>query len=140
MNDFGTPSVFINGKAQIIEMLKFMTPKERDKLIQNIRLRNAPLADELMEQSLTFSSLNELSDHDLEMVFDSISAPILGVALKGSNRDFQRRVLSLAPRDYAEKAYEVMMTPLSNEKRDVTRAQNKIISILANHLRRRRMS
>lgn len=140
MNDFGTPSVFINGKAQIIEMLKFMSPAERDKLIQNIRVRNSQLADELLEQSLTFSSLDELSDEDLSLIFNTISAPILGVALKGAGRNFQRRVLSLAPRDYAEKAYEIMMTTISNEKRDVTRAQNKVISNLASVFKRRRMS
>lgn len=138
-NELSPPSVFINGKAQIVEMLKFMNPSERETLLRNIRQRNAPLADELMEQSLTFSSLDELTDQDLVLIFESVTAPVLGVALKGAERSFQRRLLSLADRDYAEKAYSVMMTPLSNEKRDVQRAQNKIISVLAGSFRRRRM-
>jgi flagellar motor switch protein FliG len=138
-SDFTTASVFLNGKGQIIEMLKFMTPKEREVLLKNIRARNSQLADELLEQSLTFSSLNELPDDDLILIFNSLSAPIVGVALKGSNREFQRRILSLAPRDYAEKAYSVLMTNLSNEARDVQRAQNKVLNALGSHLKRKRM-
>lgn len=138
-SDFTTASVFLNGKGQIVEMLKFMTPKERETLLRNIRARNSQLADELLEQSLTFSSLNELADEDLSLIFNSINAPVLGVALKGSNREFQRRVLSLAPREYAEKAYSVLMTSLSNEARDVQRAQNKVLNALGSLLKRKRM-
>lgn len=133
-----TEGVFLNGKAQIIEMLQYMNSSEREKLLLNIRKRNPQLAEELMEKSLTFSHLGELSDIELSIIFSHINAPILGIALKGTSREFQRRLLSLAPRDYAERAYSVMMTPLQNEKTDVKRAQSKIVSSLAGILRSRR--
>lgn len=133
-----TEGVFLNGKAQIIEMLQYMSASERETLLQNIRKRNPQLAEELMEKSLTFSHLGELSDAELSMIFGQINAPILGIALKGTSRDFQRRLLSLAPRDYAERAYSIMMTPLQNEKTDIKRAQSKIVSSLAGMLKSRR--
>ena len=80
-NELSAPSVFLNGKAQIIEMLQFMSPSERAKLLNNIRMRNAPLADELLEKSLTFSNLNELNDDELSYIFVLLQAPIFGVAL-----------------------------------------------------------
>lgn len=137
-NNPNTEGVFLNGKAQVIEMLQYMNANEREKLLQNIRKRNPQLAEELMEKSLTFSHLGELSDPELSIIFSHINAPILGIALKGATRDFQRRLLSLAPRDYAERAYSIMMTPLQNEKVDVKRAQSKVVSSLAGLLRTRR--
>ncbi len=50
--------LFINGKAQVIEMLKFMQPEEREVLLRNIKARNPQLAMELTENCLTFSDLN----------------------------------------------------------------------------------
>lgn len=135
-----TEGVFLNGKAQVVEMLQHMTSAERETLLRNIKKRNAPLADELMEKSLNFSHLNELSDDELSMIFPQIKAPILGIALKGTGVAFQRRLLSLAPRNYAENAYEIMMKPLSHEERDVKRAQSKVVNALAGLLKRKRMN
>lgn len=131
MNGFQQDTgIFINGKAQIIEMLKFMSPNERERLINNIRIKNPTLANELMSESLTFDHIGKLNEHELNIVFKYISAPVMGVALKNSDRIIQKKILSTASREYAEEAYKIMITPISNEKRDIGRAQNKILSIL----------
>lgn len=122
--------VFINGRAQVVEMLQMMTSSEKDTLISNIRLRNPTLANELVEQSLTFEDLGRLTDHNLQRLIQYIKAPVLGVALKGCDENFQRKLLLLAPRDYAEEAYNIMVTFLQNEKRDTPRARRKIIETL----------
>ncbi len=122
--------IFINGKAQIIEMLQHMKREERAKLLQNLKMRNPQLAEELMEQCFTFNDLDTLRDDELVRVFSYISAPILGMALKNVETSFQRRLLSLAEREYAQEAFRVLKTPYSTEKRDVPRAQNKIIEVL----------
>lgn len=122
--------VFINGKAQIIEMLKHMSDGERQKLLNNIRIRNPQLASELMTQSLSFDHLSKLNQHEITTLIQYIAAPVLGVALKDVDRDIQKKILSAVPRQYAEEAYRMMITPLANEKRDIGRAQNKILSVL----------
>ena len=131
--------VFINGKAQIIEMLQHMPRDERAKLLKNLKLRNPQLAEELTEQCFTFSDLDNLSDEELNMIFQYITAPILGMALKNTERHFQRRMLSLAPRQYAEEAFRVLKTVYSTEKRDIKRAQNKIIEILVTLKKRKQI-
>lgn len=136
-NNNSNAGVFINGKAQIIEMLQFMPREERVKLLNNLKLRNPQLAEELTEQCFSFSDLNNLSDKELAMIFSYITAPILGMALKNVERNFQRRLLSLAEREYAEEAFRVLKTPYSTEKRDIKRAQNKIIEVLVS-LRKRK--
>jgi flagellar motor switch protein FliG len=130
---------FINGKAQIIEMLQHMNRDERARLLKNIKIRNPQLADELTEQCFTFSDLDNLADSELQVVFNYISAPILGMALKNVERTFQRRLLSLATREYAEEAFRVLKTSYSSEKRDIKRAQNKIIEVLVTLKRRRQI-
>ena len=130
---------FINGKAQIIEMLQHMNRDERARLLKNIKIRNPQLADELTEQCFTFSDLDNLEDSELQVVFNYVSAPILGMALKNVERSFQRRLLSLATREYAEEAFRVLKTSYSSEKRDIKRAQNKIIEVLVTLKRRRQI-
>lgn len=129
--DANNATVFLNGKAQIIEMLQHMPREERVKLLQNIKLRNPQLAEELTQHSYTFSDISLLSDDELTLIFKYVSAPIVGMALKEVGRAFQRRLLSLADRPYAEEAYRVMTTSFPTEKRDSKRAQNKIIEILS---------
>jgi len=123
-------SVFINGRAQIIEMLQIMPTAEKEKLLKNIRARNPQMAQELMVQSLTFDQVARLGDDDLLALIEAVRTVVWGVVLKGQQPEYQRRVLSLAPRAYAEEAYGFLTATLQNEKRDVKRAQSKIIEIL----------
>lgn len=122
--------VFLNGKAQIIEMLQLMSKQEKDRILSNIKMRNPSLADELMERSFSFSSLENLRENDMYLITKNVQPQILGVALKNQKSELQRRILSIAPRDYAEEAYQTMTKSISNEKELVKRAQNKIIAIL----------
>lgn len=133
-------SIFINGKAQIIEMLQHMPREERARLLKNLKIRNPQLAEELTEQCFTFSDLDNLTDHDLQMIFQYVTAPVLGMALKNVERAFQRRLLSLAGRDYAEEAFRVLKTTYSTEKRDIKRAQNKIVEILVSLKKRKQIN
>ncbi|MCP4913940.1 MAG: hypothetical protein GY909_12580 [Oligoflexia bacterium] len=132
--------IFINGKAQIVEMLQYMTAPEREKLLKNIRARNAQLADELMQKSVSFNDFLSLDDRDLQLVLNYIQAPILGVALKALKRDDQRRILVVCDRPYAEEAFKVMNTPLSNEARDVKRACEKVSSVISALVKRGNIS
>lgn len=122
--------VFLNGKNQIIEMLQLLPREERVKLLNNIKSRNPQMAEELMAKSFSFNDISSLSDNELSVIFRHIKAPVLGMALKNLDRIFQRRLLSLAEREYAEEAFRVMTTTYVNEKTDCKRAQNRILEIL----------
>ena len=124
--------VFINGKAQIIEMLQFMKGEEKDRLLKNIKARNPSLAEELMEQSFTFAHISNLKDYDLRTLMEHVEAPILGVALKNQEPEFQRRVLSTIPRENAEEAFNIMNKRINNEPEMIKKAQNKVINVLIN--------
>mgnify|MGYP002639116288 CR=1 FL=1 len=125
-------SVFLNGKAQIVEMLEFMTAEEKSILLGNIRQRNPALAIELQEKSLSFNDLDKLSDQELSLIFSHVKPEILGIALKDVSTNFQRRILSLAPRSYAEKAYSILKQPIKESRGMSKKAQNKIVGILIN--------
>lgn len=127
MSDNNTNNVFINGKQQIIEMLRFMSMSERKKLIANIRMRNATMARELSEQSLSYNDLQGLDDDKLALVLRTVNPAIIGLALYLSPSNFQRRCLGVLERPIAENAYQVMTYDLSGKKAECERAQQKIL-------------
>jgi len=124
--------IFINGKKQIIDMLQYMEPAEREKLLRNIQLKNPQMAKELQSSSLNFEDFNKLDDENLRKVLTRVNAPIIGLALKQSSQHFQRRALSLLPREKAEKAFEIMEKYLNNETVQTNRAQTKMLEVLVN--------
>ena len=122
--------IFINGRGQIVEMLKLMPREERERILKGVAARNKQLAMELGQECLSFNDLERLGDEDLAYIIERIKAPILGIALKGAKPEFQRRVLRLARREYAEEASETMLGKVMNGAKDIQRAQSKIMSLL----------
>lgn len=132
MSTTNQEGVFINGKAQVVEMLKFMSPQERSRLLKHIRSQNVILADELSASSVGIEHIGDMTDEQIKFVFKYINAPIMGIALKGVGADLQRRILLLADRNYAEETYKYMTMDLQNEDHDITRAQEKVKSCIIN--------
>ena len=119
--------IFIDGKSQIVEMLQMMPQEERSALIKNLRLKNPVLAGELQEKSISFEEAlvyGRISD-----LFQFVTPSVLGMALKGINEEFQRRVLSAIGRGHAEEAYLAMVDPSHTEER-VKRAREKVRSVI----------
>lgn len=119
--------IFINGKAQIIEMLQFMPAEEREKLVKNLMVKNPTLTKELTQKSFRFSQIAEFNQTQLRMVFSRLAAPVIGLALKGESEETQRYILSSIDRNLAEESFKFMTTSLTNEARDSKRAKEKII-------------
>lgn len=132
--------VFINGRAQVIEMLKHMKGSERSTLLKNIALRNPQLAMELSQNSISIKDMASLSSHDIKMIGQYISAPIMGMALKNIGKDGQKKVLRSFEREYAEAAYKVMATAYANEKIDMKRAETKVLEVMGDLARRDQIS
>ncbi len=128
--------VFINGRAQIIEMLKHMTIEERGKLLKNLRARSPQLANELMGQVLTFKDIFSLPTSVIKESFRKTDPKIVGLAIKNLNEDEQREVLRNLDRDHAMVAYDIMKNfsgPRSYEL--IKKAQDKLIQEMASHLK-----
>lgn len=129
--------IFINGKAQIIEMLAYMEPEEKNTLLKNIRLRNPQMADELMQESISFQNVLELSEDYIRVLSSYVKPEIFGVSLKTLPQNTQRNILTSLERAYAERAYQVMTTPLSNEARDIKKAREKMANVVGNLVRQK---
>lgn len=137
MTDQVEGNVFINGRAQILEMFQYLNPEEKERLLKQIRIKNPQLAAEITETSIQFKNILDLSDDEITRVISYIKAPVLGVALKSLKINDQRRILSLCARDYAEESYRVMSTRLTNENRDVERACAKVKSVIGTLAKKR---
>ncbi|MBT4791403.1 MAG: hypothetical protein HON90_07515 [Halobacteriovoraceae bacterium] len=119
--------IFINGKQQIIEMLQFMNEKDKQKLLGNIRQRNAVMARELSEQSFSFKSLFQISQTGLKKIFSDVNPAIVALALYPLETSLQRRALLVMERHDAEKAFSIMNQNLADKSTESKRAQDKII-------------
>ena len=136
-----TPSgIFLNGRAQVIEMLQMLSPKERERILNHVRIKNPTLASELVEESVCFEDISRLGQRELAHLFQYLTPVIIGMALKGVDAAFQRKILTQAPRQYAEEAFDIMMTPLENERTNIRRAQQKVIEIAVQLRRRHQIS
>jgi flagellar motor switch protein FliG len=131
--------IFINGREQVVELLRHMDAVEKSKLLRNLRNRNPTLAKELSEQCFSYDSVWALDDENLSIVLSNVKPVILGLALALSSLKSQKRALALIPRDQALKAYEVMTKDLTSNRRDCVRAQEKILEIALDLSRRRQV-
>ena len=119
---------YIDGKKQAIELLQHLEGDERNKILQNIAMRNAPMARELSERSYSFKDLFNTNDETLEKITQVTTPAIIGLALFLTPKSFQRRVLTLMTRDRAEQAFNIMSRDLSSKREECLKAQNKILS------------
>jgi flagellar motor switch protein FliG len=129
--------IYINGRQQVVDILRHMEQGDKSRLLKNLRQRNPGLAKELSEQCLSYDNLWALDDQNLGEILGHVKPVILGLALSLNNLKNQKRALSLIPRDQALKAYEVMTKDLSANRRECTRAQEKILETALDLSRRR---
>jgi flagellar motor switch protein FliG len=121
-------NLFLNGRQQIIDMLKLLSPAEREKLLSKVRLRSPQLADSLSANATTFHDLFNVSDYHLAPLFNSTDPRIVGLALKRIEPDIQRRVLKMMSRDKAEQAFKILNTQFNDQEKAIQKAQNKILT------------
>lgn len=121
--------IFLNGRQQIIEMLQFMDEDEKRKLLGNIEKRNSIMARELSEQSFSFKSLFSLSKEQLQEILSRINPAIIALSLYPLEISLQRKALSSIDRKSAEDAFEIMSNDLSSKKKEMKRAQEKVIQV-----------
>lgn len=138
MDNSSQNGIFINGKKQVVELLQFMSDAERKKLLYNIKMRNAVMAKELSEKSLSFRDLFQLEDHIVTRILQNINPTIIGLALFLSPIAIQRRALQLMQREDAEQAFHIMNQNLAHKKIECQKAQERILQS-AIHLSRRNL-
>ena len=128
-DDVTTNHTFINGRAQIIEMLSIMPEEDREILLKNMNIQDPILTAELREKSLSIVVIERLSDEELAAVFAYIPAAIWGLTIKDLPKTFQKRSLTVANREYAEEAFTIMRKDKTTMEQ-VKRAQRKVVDVV----------
>jgi flagellar motor switch protein FliG len=119
--------IYINGRQQVVDLLKHMDASEKSTLLRNLKGRNPVLAKELSEQCFSYDNIWNLNDDTLSKILSGTKSVILGLALSQTSIKNQKRALALIPREQALKAYEIMTKDLSENRRECYRAQDKIL-------------
>jgi flagellar motor switch protein FliG len=123
-----TNGIFLNGKNKLIKMFQLLTEEEKSSLLEKVGRKNPKLAEELKFKSITFKKMFSLNDKSIRLVINQVNPSILGISLKGSPINQQRRILSLAKRDYAEKAFSMLTTSINDEEKSIIKSQQKVIA------------
>ncbi|MBF0361442.1 MAG: hypothetical protein HQK49_10535 [Oligoflexia bacterium] len=128
-NQKSTLGGFIDGKKQIIDMLKMMSPQEKVRLLKNVKNRNPIMAHELMKEGISFEQLSIIGKDKLQIILSHINPAIMGMALKSSSPQTQRYILKESPREYALEAYKIMTTPIEGASSKSDMAKEKILKL-----------
>ena len=111
--------VFINGKNQVVELLRSLDSGHREKLLKNIGIRNPKLAEELIQESVTFDELDSLNNQKLKILLESFKPALVGIALKPCSIEFQKRALSVLKRENAIEAFDSMNSTIQNQMANI---------------------
>ena len=122
--------IFINGKAKAFELVQMLTAPEKERILNKIQLKNPALAEELKQNSFSIQEVASLGDQDIQKLFPLLPPQIMGMALRNLDYEIQRRILILAPRDYAKKAFEILKVPIDEEGVHQKRAGKKVSEVI----------
>ena len=123
--------IYINGREQALEILKMLNPEERNRILKTINIKNPGLANDLSQNCSSPNDIQNFKSEDFLVIFSNVKPEILGLALKNTSPNFQRSILKLAPRQYAETAFSFLIMDLPLEKREtIVRAKKLILQEL----------
>jgi flagellar motor switch protein FliG len=134
----GQKGVYLNGRKQVIDLLRALDPEMKNTLLKNMSMRNSQLTRDLENNSLSFSSLTDLNRKDLSRLFEMIDPTLIGLALYYTSRTFQKQVLGSISKTRATKAFGILQQDLHNKTDQINRAQEKVLQV-AIELRKRRL-
>ena len=56
---------YINGKGQVIDILRLLSPQEKARILNHINSKNPTMARELAERCVSFANVEALGDNDV---------------------------------------------------------------------------
>lgn len=121
--------VIINGRAQVIDLLKKLPDENKQKILNVVKQKNPKLAKELLMYTITFENFLALSPSDLTVVLPYISNRILALALKSQTEDTLRKILQNLSRPRALEIFTSLKDDTS-PLQDTLKAREKVAQIL----------
>ena len=120
--------IVINGRAQVVEILKRLPEDHKNKLLKSLKTKNSSLAQELTWQTLTFDGIAMLTTTQLSTLLEYISSPIISIAVADLSADIQRKFLSSLSRQRAKEVFANLKNNSSSVS-DSKKAKAKVVDI-----------
>ena len=122
--------IIINGRAQVIELLKKLPNDNKEKILASVKQKNPKLAKELSMHTITFESFLELEDIKIAIALPYISNRILALALKSLNHERQGKILKSLNKTRAIEVFGIIRSDTASLQ-DSMKARDKIAQILS---------
>lgn len=122
--------VFINGRGQVVDLLRTLQETEREKILKILKIKNPAMARDLTIQCLTFNYFIHLDQEKMNIACQYISGNVLGYALSDQNIQVQKMILNIIERKKAVEAFQII-SEYRGTQTETQKSQRKIIQIVA---------
>ncbi|MBF0311766.1 MAG: hypothetical protein HQK52_00020 [Oligoflexia bacterium] len=122
-----TTTGHLNGKKQVVDLLRILSPTEKKRILRGIKQKNPQLAQDLISEGVDIEVISELSQEQLYRLIHHLSPEILGLALKTVSKKLQQNILRLCERSYAEVAFSIMTNAYDHDETKMQQAQEKVL-------------
>lgn len=122
--------VFINGRGQVVDLLRTLQDTEREKILKILKIKNPAMARDLTIQCLTFHYFINLDHEKIKIACQYISGNVLGFALSDQTIQNQKMILSIVERKKAMEAFQIISGEKGSQS-ETQKSQRKIVQIVA---------
>ncbi len=122
--------VRVDGTEAAVSLLKAVNAEDEKAIFEDLRERDAELADELESRMFTFEDIEHLQAREIQLIMREVNADLLAVALKAASqgiRDAMLNNLSSRAKEMVLDEIEVM-GPISRSQ--VLAAQKQIVQVV----------
>jgi flagellar motor switch protein FliG len=120
--------IVINGRAQVVEILKKLPYQEKQKIINEVLKKNPSLGKELNIQCYGIQNVFSLESSTLKIVLEYSSSQVIALAISNEDIPLQQKILTLMPREKALQTLNIIRNQSYSEY-DQEKAKNKLIDI-----------
>jgi flagellar motor switch protein FliG len=122
-------SSMVGGEKTAADILNFMDSSIEAKLMEEVKVENEDLANNIQDLMFVFDNLREIDDRGVQTMMREVSTDLLTLALKGVDDEFQQKFLKNMSSRAAEMLVEDMEAKGPVKLSEVEAAQKEILTI-----------
>jgi flagellar motor switch protein FliG len=122
-------SSMVGGEKTAADILNFMDSSIEAKLMEEVKVENEDLANNIQDLMFVFDNLREVDDRGVQTMMREVSTDLLTLALKGVDEEFQQKFLKNMSSRAAEMLVEDMEAKGPVKLSEVEAAQKEILTI-----------
>lgn len=122
--------VRVDGTEAAVGLLKAIKPEDEKAIFEELRERDAALADDLESRMFTFEDIGRLQAREIQLIMREVNSELLAVALKSADPKLQKAMLDNLSSRAAAMVMDEISAMGSISKSQVEAAQKDIVTVV----------